>query len=79
MVDLSKTWKNRSFSCVFSMFLWVGDFVRIQTNHTEHFNFWDDFSMFSMRILRSGKVFWRPGGLLKEVWGVWKAILVPIG
>ena len=32
-----------------------------------------------MRILRSGEVFGRPGGLLREVWGVWGTILAPIG
>ena len=32
-----------------------------------------------MRILRSGQVFGRPGGLLREVWGVWGTILAPIG
>ena len=53
--------------------------VRILKNHTEHFDFCVDFLMISVRILRSGEVFWRPGSLLREVWGVWGTILAPIG
>ena len=61
------------------MFLWVCDVVRILKNHTEHFDFCDDFLMISVRIWRSEEVFWRPGSLLREVWGVWGTILAPIG
>ena len=35
--------------------------------------------MISVRIWRSEEVFWRPGSLLREVWGVWGTILAPIG